>query len=153
MCQRIVFCFFILIGVTVNAQDIDIYGKVSNQAGQAVEGAIVELVKAGIKDTTKADGLYALANGTGTIVQSLLPQTERIALVRGVLKLSLNKPSPVKIQLFDVKGNLLKKEVYSSRPAGYRYLNIAEYSRASKPLVVHASVGKQKKNIPLPSAA
>jgi len=45
MYRRMVFGLFILIGITVNAQTIDIKGVVSNSAGQPVGNAIVTLVR------------------------------------------------------------------------------------------------------------
>jgi O-glycosyl hydrolase len=145
MCQRIVFGLLFLAAFAIHAQDINIHGKVTNSAAAAVSGAVVELVKEGIKDTTRADGTYQITDATGVIAQSLLPQIEKIALVQGVLKLALTKSSPVKVEIFDASGNLLKKEVYQNHEAGYYRLNIAEQVRSSSMLILHASIGKQTK--------
>ena len=145
MCQRIVFGLLFLAAFAIHAQDINIHGKVTNLSGTAVSGAVVELVKEGIKDTTRADGTYQITDATGVIAQSLLPQIEKIALVKGMLKLALTKSSPVKVEIFDASGNLLKKEVYQNHEAGYYSLNIAEQVRSSSMLIIHASIGKQTK--------
>ncbi len=145
MCQRIVFGLLFLAAFAIHAQDINIHGKVTNSSGTAVSGAFVELVKEGIKDTTGADGTYQITDATGVIAQSLLPQIEKIALVKGMLKLALTKFSPVKVEIVDASGNLLKKEVYQNYEAGYYSLNIAEQVRSSSMLLIHASIGKQTK--------
>ncbi|MBN1756738.1 MAG: hypothetical protein JW863_00380 [Chitinispirillaceae bacterium] len=145
MFYRIMLFLTFVAAITANAQTINLHGKVTNSSGAAVANAIVELVNEGIKDTTGADGMYLITDATGVIARSLLPQTEKIALVKGVLKLALTKSSPVKVEIFDVSGNLLKKEAYQNHSAGYYSLNIAEHARASKMLVIHASIGKQIK--------
>ena len=62
MYQRIMFYLFILIGVTVNAQTINVRGKVSNKAGEPVSNVIVELLRQNLKDTTGTDGNYAIVS-------------------------------------------------------------------------------------------
>jgi O-glycosyl hydrolase len=145
MYQRLLFCFVLVAVLTAHAQDINIRGKVTNSAGDAVAGAIVELMNEGIKDTTESDGAYLITDATGVIARSLMPQTEKIALVKGVLKLALTRSSSVKVEIFDVSGNLLKKEMYRNHEAGYYSLNVAEHAHTSSMLVIYASIGKQKK--------
>jgi hypothetical protein len=108
MYRRIVFRFFILIGVTVNLQtvDADINGKVSNRAGKGIAGATLTLVVKGTKATTGSDGSYALVT-TGVAEFPLLrPQRTTIALNRDFIDFSLADPSPVKVEILDVKGAL-----------------------------------------------
>ena len=143
MYQRITLFLLVVIGLTVNAQTINLRGKVANQAGEAVSNAIVELVRQGLKDTTGADGMYSITNSTATVLPPLVPQTEKILLNKGVLELTLRSPSPVKVEIFDVSGNLLKKEVLQNAASGVYRLDIAENSRTTKLLIIHASIGRR----------
>ena len=141
MCQRISFYLFIIVGITVNAQTIDLHGKVTNQEGKTVSNAIVELLGQGLKDTTGSDGLYSITNTTAAVLPPLVPRTEKIVLNKGVLELSLSNPSPVRVEIFDVKGNLLKEELMQDALPGVYRMNIAENTRAMNLLVIHASIG------------
>jgi predicted esterase len=73
----------------------------------------------------------------------LVPHAEKISLNKGILELSLTNLSPVKIEIMDVKGNLLKKEFFPTASAGVYRLNIAQHSRATNLLIIHASIGRR----------
>jgi poly(3-hydroxybutyrate) depolymerase len=141
---RTTLCLLILIGLTVNAQTINLRGTVSNQAGKPITNAIVTLVRQGLKDTTVSTGAYSIARPVAVELPSLPPATEEISLNNGVLKLSLNRLSPVKVEIFDVKGKLLKKELKQDVLAGVYRLKIAENSRVENVLVIHASIGRHE---------
>ena len=104
MYQLTIFCFIVLIGMTINAQTT---GEVINVRGavtcedQPVAGAIVTLSGQNMKDTTDDNGEYAITKNVVAVLPSILPQTEKITFRNGVLELSLPKSSPVKIHLFD----------------------------------------------------
>ncbi len=67
MSLRIMSCIFgIGLALTANSQTIDIRGKVSNQAGSPIAGAIVTLAGRGMKDTTESDGEYSLSTKTSS---------------------------------------------------------------------------------------
>jgi glucuronoarabinoxylan endo-1,4-beta-xylanase len=143
MCQRIVLCLFILIGLTVNVQTVNasISGKVSNQAGKGIDKAIISLAVLGAKDTTDTSGAYLIT--TVGVLPQLAPRTEKISLNRGVLEFSLSNTSPVKVEIFNLKGDLLKKEYLSHAIAGVYRLNIADNSHASNMLFINASIGER----------
>jgi poly(3-hydroxybutyrate) depolymerase len=144
MFQRIVFCIFMSIGLTVNAQSINLRGTVSNQAGKPIANAIVTLAMQGLKDTTGTDGAYSITKNTGVVLPLLIPGKEGIFLEKGILTFSIPDPSPVKIEIFDVKGNLLKKESVPNVPTGFYRFDIAKHSGAAKLLVIKASIGKRE---------
>ena len=73
----------------------------------------------------------------------LVPRTQKISMNKGVLELSLTRTSPVKVEIFDVKGTLLKKVLLQNANAGVYRLNIAENSSVTSMLVVHASIGQR----------
>jgi hypothetical protein len=146
MIQRIAICLIIAIGLTVvNAQTtINLRGKVSNKAGNPVSNAIVTLVKQGISDTTGADGMYAIAGGTGVQLPLLMPQNQFISMSNGFVIFSLPAPSPVKVEIFDTKGDLIKREVKQNAITGFYRFKIEENAHASKLLIIKASIGQDQ---------
>ena len=144
MFQRMTLCLCVLIGLSVNAQTINLRGKVSNLAGKPIANAIVSLVRQGLKDTTGADGAYTLSKSTAVELPYLPPPTEKISLNRGVLELSLTKPSAVKVEIFNAKGSLLKKEFLQNAIAGDYRLDIVKTCGAANLLVIRTSIGSQE---------
>lgn len=141
MFHRKVVCFFLLVVLAANAQSINVHGKVANKAAKPIANAIVTLAGKTLMDTTVADGMYAIVS-TAVAQQAFVPKSEKISLNKGVLELSLPKSSPVKIEIFDVKGTLVKKEVVKNAQAGIYRLNISETAYSSNMLVIHASIGQ-----------
>jgi hypothetical protein len=141
MYQRLAFSLVMLIGFTVSAQTINLRGTVSNQAAKPIANAIVTLAKQGLKDTTGSDGAYSITKNTGVILPLLIPGKEDIFLEKGILAFSIPNPSPVKVEIFDVKGNLLKKESVPNVPTGFYRFDIAKNSGAAKLLIIKASIG------------
>lgn len=64
-------------------------------------------------------------------------------MARGVLELNLTTPSKVKVEIFNVKGVLLKKEVLQTASAGIHHLNISENYHAANLLLLKVSIGDQ----------
>jgi len=141
MQKSIVLCLVMLLGAMVNAQTINLRGVVSNRAGKPIANAVLTLAKQGLKDTTGSDGAYALSQITAAKMPLLLPQKQSITIDRGFLEISLPASSPVSVEIFDVKGHLLKKEVSTVVSAGFYRLNVEDVSRTAKLLVVKASIG------------
>ena len=146
MYNRMKFFLAVLIGISVSAQTtINLRGKVSNKAGNPIANAIITLVRQGLKDTTGADGAYLILNGTPVVSPLLLiPLNEVIVLERGFLQFSLPNPSPVTIEIFDVKGTLLKKESLKNVPTGFYRFNVEENFHASKFLIIRTSIGRDE---------
>jgi O-glycosyl hydrolase len=143
MCKRVDFWVFAFIGFLLGAQTVDaaIIGKVTNQAGSPIAGAILMLVKQQIKDTTGPDGSYALSTTNVTVFPRLAPATTSVILHGDCLDFSLRDPSTVTIEIFDVNGALLKKETQRDVQAGFYRFTIADNSRAAKLLLIRASIG------------
>jgi poly(3-hydroxybutyrate) depolymerase len=145
MYHRIVFCLFILIGLTVNAQTtINVRGAVSNQAGKPIADAIVTLAGQGLKDTTGSDGSYSLTKGDVSVLPLLIPSGRTIFLNGDFLEFSLPNPSSMKVEIFDVKGNLLKRESLPNALTGFYHFNIAKNFLAAKLLIIRASIGRDE---------
>jgi hypothetical protein len=146
MYRYIAFCFLSAVMVSINAQTVNLRGTVQNQAGKPVANAIVELIKQKLKDTTGADGAYSIVQGTGVQLPLLLPDSRFISQSNGFVVFSLPEPSPVKVEIFDTKGNLLQREVQQKAATGFYRFKIEETARtrASKLLIVKASIGQEQ---------
>jgi polyhydroxybutyrate depolymerase len=139
MHMRKLFVFSAAIALTANAQAINVRGKVADQSGKPVVKAIVELLRQKLKDTTGADGAYAITGGNVAIVPPIVPQTEKISLKKGMLEFSLTAPSPVRVEMFDVAGDLLKMEYVKNAAAGVYRMNLLGNVMAAQMMVVRAS--------------
>ena len=139
MYQRIALCLAALIGLSTNAQTINLQGVVSNKGGQSIANAIVTLVRQNMKDTTGTDGKFRFVT-TAVSLPSITPQTEKISMNNGLLQFTLSKYLPVKVQIFNVNGKLLKKEVFN-KTAGVYSLDIAKTHTTSNILIIKAAIG------------
>jgi rhamnogalacturonyl hydrolase YesR len=135
------FCSFLAIAVMAGAHEkhnIAIHGTVTNMDGKGVAGAKVTLLVAGLTGTTDDSGKYSLLRTGIDIARFSVPKTEMISINNGVLEIRLAKSSPVKVGIFDIKGNLQKKALLQTASAGVYRLNIWEHTFASKMLIVKA---------------
>jgi poly(3-hydroxybutyrate) depolymerase len=136
-------CLAMLISVSINAQTIDLQGVVSNKAGQPITGAVVSLVRQGMKDTTGTDGKYLFSKGVAVQLPAILPSTEMISVNNGILEFTLRNPAPMAVEIFNVKGALLQKELFRNIIAGAYRLDIGKIARQSNLLVIKASIGNR----------
>jgi len=144
MRHHIMCCIIFLLTFLVSAQTINVSGKVTNKAGSPIANAIVTLIKQAMKDTTGADGTFKISKSTGIVLPFLKPHNQSITLYKSFLDFSLTNPYPVKIEVFDVQGNLLQKVLLQNASTGFYRFNIAENSRTAKLLVIKASIGRQE---------
>ncbi|MEO6098431.1 MAG: alpha/beta hydrolase-fold protein [Fibrobacteria bacterium] len=125
---------------TLDAQTINLRGKVSNGAGQPVPNAVVELMLQGKKDTTGADGSYSFT-GPVPVRPNSSALSEDMRLVQGVLEFRVSTTSPLKIEVFDINGNIQKKEVLPKALPGVYHFDIANSPHSNEMLIVQASMG------------
>lgn len=130
------------------AQSVNVRGTVTDAADKPVANAIVELLIAKQKDTTGADGMYSLNAPSIALRHAPVLSSEPMSLERGILELSVARPSPVRIEIFDVKGNILDRMVLEEVSAGRYRLNLAGRVHSEKLLIVKASVGRATKSFP-----
>jgi hypothetical protein len=122
----------------------DITGKVSDKAGVAIKGATLKLVNQEITATTGADGTYTLATTALKTRSAQQLQNTNITLQNGFLNFNLPEAGTVKYEIFNVKGNLLGKEVLKNAHKGKYRLNITENIHTTTLLVIRASIdGKE----------
>jgi poly(3-hydroxybutyrate) depolymerase len=141
-----VLCLFMLSALTVTAQTQNIYvrGVVTDtKTGKVLPNATVTLLQPLLKDTTLTAGNYAIIKGTIGVLTSVKTKNGKISLAKGFLELNLTTPSNVKVEIFDVKGVLLKKEILQAAFAGIHHFNIAENNRAAKLLLLKVSIDDQ----------
>lgn len=143
MYLRTGFCLILLNLLMVDAQTINLRGKISNKTGQPVAGAVVTLARQTLKDTTGSDGAYELKKANVSVMPLLTPYSKSISLNRNFLEFSLPEPSPVMVEIFDIKGNRLKKVSMQNVSTGFYRFDIEETSLAAKLLVIRASIGQE----------
>jgi poly(3-hydroxybutyrate) depolymerase len=122
----------------VGAQTVSLHGTVSS-GGQPVTGAAVTLMKMGLTATTGADGSYSFSS---TAISHRSSDVGTISLSGGALEFGIAEPSPVAIEVFDIKSNRLKSVKMGVRGAGLYHWNIPGEFPANQLLIIRASVGK-----------
>ena len=140
--SRKLFSVILLAGMALNAQTIELKGVVSNASGAPVSGAIVTLVRQKLKDTTDANGKYSFVSTSVRKLPEIVPQINDISLDNGILQFSLNSKLPMKVETFDLRGNLLRQEINMSAAAGKYKFDISKSCLASKVLVIRAAIGE-----------
>ena len=143
-----VFCLALLSGLTASAQTINLGGIVSNKTSQPIANAIVTLVRQGMKDTTARTGNTYLPKAWPSDCRQLYRKAKKFQSAAASYGFLLNNASPVKIELFDVKGNLLKKEALQNASPGAYSFDIAKNYRAAGLLVIKAAIGKREVSFP-----
>jgi poly(3-hydroxybutyrate) depolymerase len=142
MFKRMAFCLAVLIGLSVNAQTINVRGKVSTQGGaRPLPNATVTLVGQTLNGASDTGGAYSIKRSTGVKAQLLVPQIDNISLTSSALEFCLSQQQSIKVEIFDIKGTLVKKEIISNVPAGVFRYTIAEKTRTANVLVIRASMG------------
>ena len=110
MSKSILLCVCICLAVTINAQTINLHGKISDQSGKPISGAIVSLESQDLKDTSKSDGTYSIFKEITSIMPLRVPKNTDVTCVMKVFFFSLAKPSNVKIRIFDKMVGFKKNE-------------------------------------------
>lgn len=114
----------------------ELRGTISDaQSGKPVAGAVAVLSGAGLRDTTGADGRYELVGNSSGVLR-----TGRSAafLDRGSLVLSLDRPGPVAVEVFDPEGKRLASFRRERMGAGEQRIPLFEARRATGLLLARA---------------
>lgn len=135
------FCVILMVGLAANAQTINLRGKITNSTGNAVSDAIVTLVRQKLIDTTGADGKYSFMSTSIRELPAIVPLFNDISLNNDILQFDISKPSPLKVEIFDLKGKLLRQEINMNTSAGSYQFDISKNCLASKVLVIRATIG------------
>ena len=135
------FGLIVAFGATLHAQAINLHGRVSDSTGKPVANAVVELMKQGMRDTTGADGTYSIIKSSASIGPNSSMHSENLRMENGVLEFTVSQPSLVKIEVFDLKGNIQKKELLPEAQPGIYHFDVESYSHSNQMLIIRVSVG------------
>lgn len=142
--QRIL-TLVLLAVVGVQAQTVNVRGKVVNGSGANVANAIAELTTLKLKDTTGTDGAYTLMGSVTSIqgaAQSLAQSSQdALSFQQGILHWTLSKSQPVKVEVLDSKGRLLFRELYRDISHGNYRLDLRDKFTSNEMAFVRASIG------------
>ncbi len=136
-------CSIILLVGVSSVFAINVTGKVTNSGGRAIRGATVTLLSNNIKDTTDAQGAFTLFDGVGVTSGLTVPSVRMLTMDRGIIRFSISGRTPVKVELYDMQGMLLKRIINQNLAAGdYRY-DISSHLHATRMLAVRVQMGDQ----------
>jgi hypothetical protein len=136
-------CLLAAIGSNLWAQAINLNGKVTNQSGKAVAGAVVALKSKKLKDTTDATGAYSITTEVSVIKNtSKLSYVNAITMKNGIVSVSLSQPVRVLVELFDMRGKLLQK-IDKTSSAGDFQVDLVNHPFAMNMMTVRVSIGQQ----------
>lgn len=144
MFKKISMCLVGIAILSANAQTVNLQGVVSNSDGKPIANAIVSLVRQNMKDTTGSDGKYSFIGTSVKKLPAIVPQTNDISLNNDVLQFALNSPSPMKVEIFNLKGKLLRQEINMNVPAGMYRFDISKNYQPSNVLVIKAAIGSSE---------
>ena len=136
-----------LLGLAIlcaNAQTINLQGVISNSGGKPIANAVVSLVRQKMMDTTGTDGKFSFIGTSVKKLLAIVPQTNDISLNNDVLQFTLSASSPMKVEIFNLKGYLLRQEINMSAPAGTYRFDLAKNCQAANVLVVKAAIGRSE---------
>ncbi len=136
------------LGLAVNAQTVNVRGKVLDGADKPIANATVELLRAKLKDTTGADGAYSLLATSNATRRVIEPLPGAIKLERDALLLNVAKAAPIRIGIFDLKGNLLETQVLDRASPGTYRLNLEGRFGAENLLFIKVMIGETMQVLP-----
>jgi len=137
--RKIGSCLALSVAVASHAVNIDLSGKVTNSSGAAISNAVVTLVGQGRSDTTGADGAYSITSTTSVHSSEALGRS--LSVEGGILTMDLPEAAPVKVEVFDVNGALVRRVVAPEAQAGRYSVDIAGGARMPGVLFARVSVG------------
>jgi hypothetical protein len=129
--------------VNISAQTVAISGKVTTNNGKGISGAVVTLASTKLSVTTDASGAYSLSGALAVNHALILPGSEAISLNNGSVAVRLVQQAPLRIELFDVQGNLLKRAVDRVASAGTYRFDLMKPQLSRNMMVIRVGIGQQ----------
>ena len=144
MVHKGIACLFCVLGVELSAQTVALNGKVADAGGKAIGGAIISLKSKKLADTTDAAGAYAL-NGTATSLRKdgYLPGKGSATFANGMVSVELTRSLRVRVDLLDLRGNLLGTVVEKPLSAGRYRFHAEQASAGAGVSIVRVSLGEE----------
>jgi poly(3-hydroxybutyrate) depolymerase len=142
MPKNIVFLSVLSVVMAVNAQTINLRGKVFTQGGaRPLPNATVTLVSQSNSGTSDSSGSYAINASTGIRrFEQPLP-FDNVSLKNGILEVHLTQQQKCKIEVFSMNGTLLRKSLPTNSINGVFRYHVTEKSDATSILVIHVTIG------------
>ncbi len=141
MFRKISACLPFALIAGLSAQTIALNGKVSDAGGKAIAGAIVSLKSKQLSDTTDASGNYTLSGSISSLNGSQAFPEGSVTLADGKIGLLLRGPQRVRMELFSLKGDLLRTLMDGSLPAGYHGFDPERFATSASLALVRVSIG------------
>jgi hypothetical protein len=144
MIRMILVCLISAMGAELSAQPIELNGKVADASGKAIGGAIVRLKSKALSDTTDASGAYALKGAATSLNrEKRFPGKGSASFANGTVAVELTHPQRVRVELLDVRGNLLKTLAEQSLSAGSHRFDAEGQAPGAGVSIVRVSIGDQ----------
>lgn len=130
------------VGVSLSAQTIAIKGKVTNAGGKGISGASITLTSQNLSTTTDDSGNYTLAGATAVTTPAPALGGARVAILKNSnLVVELTESAPVRIELFDIKGNLMRNVFDKPASIGSYQFNLTTKPLATNMMVIRVTIG------------
>lgn len=130
--------------IPCHSQSVNIHGKITNQNGQPLGGVFVGLVKAGLIDTTDANGNYALA-GEPLSLSSKKPTNElSFSYSQNLLNVTTPINQSISIKLFDLKGRLISLVFSGNLTKGLHTFTVSSRAPSSTIIAKLSTVNSEK---------
>jgi hypothetical protein len=145
MCRTTAMCLIVAVGFHLQAQTIAISGKVTDQSsGKGINRAVVQLKSKNLADTTDATGAYSLnAEVSSVNNMTILSGADAISLSNGIVTVRLTKPDQVRVELFNMRGNLLESVLEKPATAGDYRFDAIKHRFATNMMVIRVSIGQR----------
>jgi hypothetical protein len=128
-----------------SAWSLDLSGKVTNQAGKPVGKAVVTLANKNLKDTTDEAGTFKVSDGTFTINRNTsIPTFGKISIEKGRIMFGTTRTSPVRVDVFDMRGKLINTIMDRTITAGNYQLDIPAHLASVSMQIMRISTGEQR---------
>lgn len=141
MNARLTLSLAVLACLQAPLQALNLTGRITNASGRGIANAIVTLTPLGLSDTSGADGAYVITGNTSVSPASL--RDHGISFRDGLLEVAVTDAQPLRIDIFDTRGTVLRTENISAAPAGVHRWNIAHASASSKVVLVRITIGSE----------
>jgi poly(3-hydroxybutyrate) depolymerase len=110
-----------------------------------VANAIVEIGKLKLKDTTGTDGSFSILSSVTALSSPAQTIPGINSFNNGLLDLTLDDRSPVKIEIFDAKGNVSYRGIFRGTSAGSYRLDLRGKLPANHMSLVRATYGDKSR--------
>jgi hypothetical protein len=106
-----IFAVLLLLGSAVPAQQVNIFGKVADAKGAALDSVAVRLARhPAIADTTGKNGQFSLSARISAVIAGILSGTIPFAQCAGAsVHFAVDRPTRVVIEVFNTTGRRLTK--------------------------------------------